>query len=52
MQAFFAQIQRESMRLVTRGDHDCVSAAVLLTTMEDIDSTVLIHPQDTMNKLF
>jgi len=40
------------MRLVTRGDLDGVTSAVLLTIMEDIDSVELIHPQDITNKLF
>lgn len=39
------------MRLVTRGDLDGVTAAVLITTMEQIDSIELIHPQDITNKL-
>jgi hypothetical protein len=34
------------MRLVTRGDLDGVTAAVLIRTMEEIDSIELIHPQD------
>ena len=34
------------MRLVTRGDLDGLTCAVLLTLNEDIDSIVLIHPQD------
>jgi hypothetical protein len=40
------------MRLVTRGDFDCVVSAVLITTMEDIDSIELIHPQDITDKRF
>jgi hypothetical protein len=34
------------MRLVTRGDLDGLTCAVLLTYNEDIDSISLIHPQD------
>jgi len=40
------------MRLVTRGDLDGVTSAVLLTTMEDIDSIELIHPQDITDDRF
>jgi hypothetical protein len=40
------------MRLVTRGDLDGVTAAVLITTMEDIDSIELIHPQDITDRKF
>lgn len=40
------------MRLVTRGDLDGVTSAVLITTMEDIDSIELIHPQDVTDKRF
>lgn len=40
------------MRLVTRGDFDCVVSSVLITTMEDIDSIELIHPQDITDKRF
>lgn len=42
--------KEETMRLVTRGDFDCVVAAVLITSMEDIDSIELIHPQDITDK--
>ena len=39
------------MRLVTRGDLDGLTAAVLITEMEEIESIELIHPQDiTDNK--
>ena len=38
------------MRLVTRGDLDGVTSAVLLSTMEQIDSVELIHPQDITDK--
>ena len=40
------------MRLVTRGDLDGVTSAVLITTMEEIDSIELIHPQDVTEKRF
>ena len=40
------------MRLVTRGDLDGVTSAVLLSEMEKIDSIELIHPQDITNKKF
>lgn len=40
------------MRLVTRGDLDGVTSAVLLTTMENIYSIELVHPQDITDKKF
>ncbi|MDA8433596.1 MAG: exopolyphosphatase, partial [Nitrospiraceae bacterium] len=40
------------MRLVTRGDLDGVTSAVLLSEMEKVDSIELIHPQDITNKRF
>ncbi|MHB8881551.1 MAG: exopolyphosphatase [Thermodesulfovibrionales bacterium] len=40
------------MRLVTRGDLDGLVSAVLITTMEKIDSIELIHPQDITDKRF
>lgn len=40
------------MRLVTRGDLDGATAAVLITTMEKIYSIELIHPQDITDKKF
>jgi len=40
------------MRLVTRGDMDGLVSAVLVTTMEDIDSLELIHPQDITDGKF
>jgi hypothetical protein len=40
------------MRLVTRGDLDGVTAAVLLTTMERVDDLELIHPQDITDGKF
>jgi oligoribonuclease NrnB/cAMP/cGMP phosphodiesterase (DHH superfamily) len=40
------------MRLVTRGDLDGVTSAVLISTMEKIDDIELIHPQDLTDKKF
>jgi nanoRNase/pAp phosphatase (c-di-AMP/oligoRNAs hydrolase) len=40
------------MRLVTRGDLDGVTSAVLITNMEKVDSIELIHPQDITDKKF
>jgi len=40
------------MRLVTRGDLDGVTSAVLITTMEKIIDIELIHPQDITDKKF
>ena len=40
------------MRLVTRGDLDGVTSAVLITTMEDIGPIELIHPQDITDNKF
>ena len=40
------------MRLVTRGDLDGLTSAVLVSTMEDIDSIELIHPQDITDNNF
>jgi len=34
------------MRLVTRGDLDGLTCAVLITSCEDIDEIMLVHPQD------
>jgi hypothetical protein len=40
------------MRLVTRGDLDGLTAAVLITEMEEVDEILLVHPQDiTDNKI-
>lgn len=40
------------MRLVTRGDLDGLTAAILLTEMEEVDEIILVHPQDiTDNKI-
>jgi len=38
------------MRLVTRGDLDGLTCAVLITSCEDIDEIVLVHPQDITDK--
>jgi hypothetical protein len=40
------------MRLVTRGDMDGVTSAVLITEMEQIDTIELIHPQDITDRKF
>ncbi len=40
------------MRLVTRGDLDGLTSAVLISTMEDVDSVELVHPQDITDKKF
>jgi hypothetical protein len=40
------------MRLVTRGDLDGLVSAVLISTMENIDSLELIHPQDITDNKF
>ncbi len=40
------------MRLVTRGDMDGLVSAVLITTMEDVNSLELIHPQDITDNKF
>jgi uncharacterized UPF0160 family protein len=44
--------EEDIMRLVTRGDLDGVTAAVLITIMEKIDSFELIHPQDITDRRF
>ncbi len=38
------------MRLVTRGDLDGLTSAVILTMMEPIDEILLVHPQDITDK--
>lgn len=38
------------MRLVTRGDLDGLTCAVLITSCEDIDEIMLVHPQDITDK--
>lgn len=40
------------MRLVTRGDLDGVTAAVLITTVEPVERIELIHPQDITDGRF
>ena len=40
------------MRLVTRGDMEGLVSAVLITSMEDIGSLALIHPQDITDNKF
>lgn len=38
------------MRLVTRGDLDGLTSAVIITMMEQIDDVLLVHPQDITDK--
>ncbi|MCU1348155.1 MAG: hypothetical protein JWO56_1185 [Acidobacteria bacterium] len=38
------------MRLVTRGDLDGLTSAVIITAMEPVDEIVLVHPQDITDK--
>ena len=38
------------MRLVTRGDLDGLTSAVIVTLKEPIDEVLLIHPQDITDK--
>jgi hypothetical protein len=38
------------MRLVTRGDLDGLACAVLITSCEDIDEILLVHPQDVTDR--
>ncbi len=38
------------MRLVTRGDLDGLTCAVLITSCETIDEILLVHPQDVTNR--
>jgi nanoRNase/pAp phosphatase (c-di-AMP/oligoRNAs hydrolase) len=38
------------MRLVTRGDLDGLTSAVIITTKEPVDEIVLVHPQDITDK--
>jgi nanoRNase/pAp phosphatase (c-di-AMP/oligoRNAs hydrolase) len=40
------------MRLVTRGDLDGLTSAVIITMKEPIDEIALIHPQDITDKKF
>src|SRR5207245_7187916 len=38
------------MRLVTRGDMDGLTSAVIISLMEPIDEILLVHPQDITDK--
>lgn len=38
------------MRLVTRGDLDGITSAVIVTLKEPIDDILLVHPQDITDK--
>lgn len=38
------------MRLVTRGDLDGLTSAVIITMMEPVTETLLVHPQDITDK--
>ena len=38
------------MRLVTRGDLDGLTCAVLITSCEDVSEVVLVHPQDVTSR--
>jgi hypothetical protein len=40
------------MRLVTRGDLDGLTSAVLITTCEPIREVILVHPQDITDRRF
>lgn len=40
------------MRLITRGDLDGLTCAVLITSCEPIDEILLVHPQDITDKRF
>jgi oligoribonuclease NrnB/cAMP/cGMP phosphodiesterase (DHH superfamily) len=40
------------MRLVTRGDLDGLTSAVIITSCETIEDVVLVHPQDITDKKF
>jgi nanoRNase/pAp phosphatase (c-di-AMP/oligoRNAs hydrolase) len=40
------------MRLVTRGDLDGLTSAVIITMKEPIDDIALVHPQDITDKVF
>lgn len=40
------------MRIVTRGDLDGMVASVLLSTMQPVDSIVLVNPQDITDRKF
>ena len=38
------------MRLVTRGDLDGLTSAVIITMKEQIDEILLVHPQDVTDR--
>ena len=38
------------MRLVTRGDLDGLTSAVIITMKERVDEILLVHPQDITDK--
>jgi hypothetical protein len=38
------------MRLVTRGDLDGLTSAVIITLKEAVDDLLLVHPQDITDK--
>src|SRR5688572_33326247 len=38
------------MRLVTRGDLDGLTSAVIITMKEPVDEILLVHPQDITDK--
>ncbi len=38
------------MRLVTRGDLDGLTSAVIITAKEPVDEILLIHPQDITDR--
>ena len=38
------------MRLVTRGDLDGLTSAVIITLKESIDDILLVHPQDITDR--
>ena len=42
--------KKSGMRLVTRGDLDGLTSAVIITTKESIDEVLLIHPQDITDR--
>src|SRR5258708_16242889 len=44
------QVKNVSMRLITRGDMDGLTSAVIITLMEPIDEVVPVHPQDVPAK--
>ena len=43
-------VPEDWMRLVTRGDLDGLTSAVIITMKEPIDQIVLVHPQDITDK--